>query len=158
LHTYAAASTTRHALIHVTSRHATQFIDLTDRLDDIVAASGLRTGLLNVQTMHTTTAIVVNEREPLLHDDFARLFERTAPIDQRYDHDDLTVRTVNLTDDERANGHAHCRALVLPTSVCLNVVDGRMQLGCWQRVFLVELDGPRMRAVSALLLGGEGWR
>jgi secondary thiamine-phosphate synthase enzyme len=108
--------------------------------------------------MHTTTAIVVNEREPLLHDDFARLFERTAPIDQRYDHDDLTVRTVNLTDDERANGHAHCRALVLPTSVCLNVVDGRMQLGCWQRVFLVELDGPRMRAVSALLLGGEGWR
>lgn len=156
--TYVAASTARHAVIHITSRQATQFIDLTDRLDDIVATAGLRTGLLNVQTLHTTTAIVVNEREPLLHGDFVRLIERTAPVDQRYEHDDLTVRTVNLTDDERANGHAHCRALVLPTSVCLNVVDGRIQLGCWQRVFFVELDGPRMRAVSALVLGGEAWR
>lgn len=156
--TYVAASTARHAVIHVTSRQATQFIDLTDRLDDVVATAGLRTGLLNVQSLHTTTAIVVNEREPLLHGDFVRLIERTAPVDQRYEHDDLTVRTVNLTDDERANGHAHCRALVLPTSVCLNVVDGRIQLGCWQRVFFVELDGPRMRAVSALVLGGETWR
>lgn len=155
MHTYAAASATRHAVIHVTSRQPTQFIDLTDRLEDIVTTAGLHTGLLNVQSQHTTTAIVVNEREPLLHGDFVRLFERTAPIDQGYDHDDLTVRTVNLTDDERTNGHAHCRALVLPTSVCLNVVDGRIQLGCWQRVFLVELDGPRMRAVSALILGGD---
>jgi secondary thiamine-phosphate synthase enzyme len=158
LNTYVAAATARHAVIHVTTRQATQFIDLTDRLDEVVATAGLRTGLLNVQSLHTTTAIVVNEREPLLHGDFVRMIERTAPIDQRYDHDDLTVRTVNLTDDERANGHAHCRALVLPTSVCLNVVDGHIHLGCWQRVFLVELDGPRMRAVSALILGGEGWR
>lgn len=158
MNTYVAAATARHAVIHVTTRQATQFIDLTDRLDEVVATAGLRTGLLNVQSLHTTTAIVVNEREPLLHGDFVRMIERTAPIDQRYDHDDLTVRTVNLTDDERANGHAHCRALVLPTSVCLNVVDGHIHLGCWQRVFLVELDGPRMRAVSALILGGEGWR
>lgn len=155
MHLDAAATTARHAVIHITSREATQFIDLTDRLNAIVDASGVGTGLLNVQSLHTTTAIVVNEREPLLHGDVERLLERTAPRGQPYAHDDLSVRTVNLTEDERANGHAHCRAMFLPTSVCLNIVEGRLRLGCWQRVFLVELDGPRLRAVSAVVLGGE---
>ena len=51
------------------------------------------------------------------------------------------------------HGHAHCRALLLPTSACLNVVDGRLALGRWQRVFLVELDGPRHREVSLVAVG-----
>jgi secondary thiamine-phosphate synthase enzyme len=60
---------------------------------------------------------------------------------------------VNLVEEERPNGHAHCRALLLPSSACLNVTEGRLQLGRWQRVFLVELDGPRERSVSVLLFG-----
>jgi secondary thiamine-phosphate synthase enzyme len=64
---------------------------------------------------------------------------------------------VNLTPDERLNGYAHCQALLLPTTATLNVADGRLQLGCWQRVFLVELDGPRSREVSVLVMG-EGTR
>ena len=63
---------------------------------------------------------------------------------------------MNLTPDERRNGHAHCRALLLGPSACLNVVDGRLQLGRWQRVFLVELDGPRAREISVLMLGEGG--
>jgi len=64
---------------------------------------------------------------------------------------------VNLTADGRINGHSHCRALLLGSSACLNVIDGRLLLGRWQRVFLVELDGPRARDVSVLILG-EGRR
>jgi secondary thiamine-phosphate synthase enzyme len=60
---------------------------------------------------------------------------------------------VNLTPDERRNGHAHCRALLLGSSVAVNVANGRLQLGRWQRVFLVELDGPRTREVSVLVIG-----
>ena len=71
----------------------------------------------------------------------------------RYQHDDTAARTVNLTDAERPNGHAHCRALLLPSSACLNVVGGRLLLGHWQRVFLVELDGPRDREVSVVIFG-----
>jgi secondary thiamine-phosphate synthase enzyme len=67
------------------------------------------------------------------------------------------LRTVNLTEQERANGHAHCRALLLPSSASLNVSRGRLVLGQWQRVFFVELDGPREREVS-LLVYGETWR
>jgi secondary thiamine-phosphate synthase enzyme len=139
--------------IHVTTTHPTQFIDLTDRLERLVADAGLRFGILNVQTMHTTTAIVVNEHEPLLLADFQSLLEAVAPIDGRYQHDDPTARTVNLTEAERPNGHAHCRAVLLPPSACLNVTGGRLLLGRWQRVFLVELDGPRERDISVILLG-----
>lgn len=153
MHTCAPVSTRCHTAIRLTTRHPTEFVDLTDRLEDLVAFSGVCLGILNVQTMHTTTAIVVNEHEPLLLDDFRSVFERTAAGDAPYRHDDLSVRTVNLTDGERPNGHAHCRALLLPSSVCLNVAGGRLQLGPWQRVFFVELDGPRERQVSALVLG-----
>jgi secondary thiamine-phosphate synthase enzyme len=146
----------RHSTIHLTTRHPTEFIDLTERLEWLVAATDLRLGILNVQTLHTTTAIVVNEHEPLLLTDFQTLLEAAAPGDARYRHDDTTARTVNVTDHERVNGHAHCRALLLPSSACLNVTAGRLRLGRWQRVFFVELDGPRERDLSVVIIGGEG--
>jgi secondary thiamine-phosphate synthase enzyme len=154
--TVAPVSIHRHFDIRVTSERPTQFIDLTDRLEALVLATRLRLGFVNVQTRHTTTAIVVNELEPLLLSDFAALLEQAAPSDAGYQHDDVTVRTVNLTADERVNGHAHCRALLLAPSACLNVVDGNLMLGRWQRVFLAELDGPRSREISVLLLGEGG--
>jgi len=146
-----------HAHIRIATNHPTQFIDLTDRLEALVAQSGIRFGFVNVQSLHTTAAIVVNENEPLLLSDFADALERSAPTRAVYRHDDLAVRTVNLTADERVNGHAHCRALMLGLSACINVIYGRLHLGAWQRVFLAELDGPRDREISVLILG-EGDR
>ena len=146
-------ASSRHALLRVTTRRATEFVDITDRLAAIVAASGVRARLVNIQTLHTTTGIVVNEHEPLLLTDLESTLERAAPADASYRHDDVSVRTVNLTANERVNGHAHCRALLLPMSACLNVVDGRLLLGRWQRVFLVELDGPRERVLSLMVIG-----
>jgi secondary thiamine-phosphate synthase enzyme len=147
----------RHQQLRITTTRPSEFVDLTDRLETLVAAVDMRLGLLNIQTLHTTTAIVVNEHEPLLLDDFDRLLDRAAPRDLAYRHDDLGIRLVNLTPSERANGHAHCRALLLGTSVCLHVIDGKLRLGCWQRVFLVELDGPREREIS-VMMWGEGAR
>lgn len=148
---YAASS--HRTTFRLATERPTQFIDLTESLETFLATSGLRTGFLNVQTLHTTTAIVVNEHEPLLLVDFAELLEHLAPSHLGYHHDDVHRRTVNVTHGERANGFAHCRALFLPTSTCLNVIDGRLQLGRWQRVFLAELDGPRTREVSVMAVG-----
>ena len=142
--------------LRLATTHPTEFIDLTERLERLVAESGVHTGMLNVQTLHTTTAIVVNEHEPLLLADFQTMLEATAPADARYRHDDAAIRTVNVTADERANGHAHCRALFLPTSACLNITNGRLTLGRWQRGFVVELDGPRDREISMVVLGEAG--
>ena len=154
METLTPVSACRHITrIHVTTTQPTEFIDLTDRLGRVIADAGLRFGILNVQTLHTTTAIVVNEHEPLLLADFQSLLEAAVPGDGRYQHDDTSARTVNLTDAERPNGHAHCRALLLPPSACLNVTGGRLLLGRWQRVFFVELDGPREREISVLIFG-----
>ena len=153
METLGRTSTFRHATIRVDTQHPTQFIDLTDEVEALAAEAGLHTGLVNIQTLHTTTAIVVNEHEPLLLTDVAALLERAAPQDAVYRHDNVTLRTVNCVLGERPNGHSHCRALLLGPSVCLNVANGRLQLGRWQRVFLVELDGPRDRDVSVLLVG-----
>jgi len=156
METLARTSTCRHQTIRVVTGHSTEFIDLTERLQAFVAESGIRSGLVNIQSVHTTTAIVVNEHEPLLLADFVAMLEKSAPVDAGYRHDDANVRTVNVTADERVNGHAHCRALLLPSSACLNVIDGRLRLGRWQRVFLAELDGPRERQISVLILGEDG--
>ena len=155
MQTLTAAPACRMATIAIATERPTQFVDLTDRLASFVADSGIRLGLLNVQTLHTTTAIVVNEHEPLLLADFATMLEDVVPGHSGYRHDDASARTVNVTLGERPNGHAHCRALLLPPSVCLNVVDGRLQLGRWQRVFFVDLDGPRSRQVTVMLFGEE---
>jgi len=156
METLSSAATCRHTRIRLSTVQPTEFIDVTDRLEQLVNESGIRFGLVNVQTLHTTTAIVVNEHEPLLLSDFRALLDRTVPDDGRYRHDDATVRMVNVTAGERPNGQAHCRALLLQPSVVLHVADGQLLLGRWQRVFLVELDGPREREISALVLGESG--
>ena len=143
----------QHAAIELGSTAAVEFIDITDRLQAVVARSGISCGVLHLQTRHTTTGIVVNEHEPLLLEDMRELLDRVAPAGQRYRHDDLSRRTVNLVPNERRNGHAHGQALVLRASESLHVVNGALWLGRWQRVFFVELDGPQRREVGTLLMG-----
>ncbi|MFN7978760.1 MAG: secondary thiamine-phosphate synthase enzyme YjbQ [Vicinamibacterales bacterium] len=150
--TFSLVRPTHHARVCLATTAPTEFVDVTDAVTRAVADAGIDTGMVNVQTTHTTTAVLVNEAEPLLLEDFRALLARMAPLGVAYRHDDLPRRR-DVPLDEPRNGHAHCRALLLPTSVCLNVVDGRPALGRWQRVFLVEFDGPRERAISIVALG-----
>ena len=130
-----------------------EFLDITERVEAAVRQSGVQHGLVNVQTRHTTGAIVVNENEPLLLEDLRERLVRFAPRGAHYRHDRLDLRTVNDAPGERPNGHSHTRALVLGASESLNVVDGALALGHWQRVFFVELDGIRERSVSLCVRG-----
>ena len=134
---------------------ARQFIDITELVAERVRRSGVTHGLVSVQTLHTTTAIVVNEDEPLLIDDMDRMLERLAPSDIRYGHDDFPRRAA-VAPDERANGTAHCRSLLLGATQVFQVIDGALRLGRWQRIFLVECDGPQPRTVSVLVIGLRG--
>ena len=130
----------------------TGFVDLTSRLKAFVEASFLETGWVNVQTCHTTTGLLVNEHEPLLLGDLTRLLERLAPRGVGYAHDALHLRE-DVPPQERPNGHAHARASLLRGSETLNVAGCQLQLGRWQRVLFVELDGPREREISLVALG-----
>ena len=141
-----------HSVIRLRTEDCLQFIDLTDEVELIVEKSGVRNGLVNIQTRHTTTAVIVNENEPLLQEDLKQLLESVAPRLGEYQHNDFN-RRVDIPPDEPANGHSHCKALFLPVSACLNVADGQVQLGRWQRIFLLELDESRERQVSVMVMG-----
>jgi secondary thiamine-phosphate synthase enzyme len=153
METLAQAFVYRHTRVRIVTERHTEFIDLTRNLESFVTDSRVVTGLLNVQSLHTTTGIVVNEGEPLLLEDFEAMLRTLAPDSATYRHDDETIRTVNLSPGERPNGASHCKALLIGSSACLNVVNGRLVLGRWQRVFLAELDGPRSRDISLVLIG-----
>ena len=140
-------------IIRILTSEPLQFVDLTERLTNIVSQSGVTHGVINIQTRHTTTGIVINEHEPLLLSDMKQLLERLVPENENYEHDNFEIRTTNLTPDERRNGHAHCRALFLRASESLNIIERKIHLGTWQRIFLLELDGPREREVSVMVLG-----
>jgi secondary thiamine-phosphate synthase enzyme len=138
--------------VEVQTDHRLQFLDLTPAILERVRQSGVRAGIVSVQTRHTTTAILINEDEPLLHGDLRALLDRVAPADCDYAHNELS-RRVDPAPDESPNGDAHCKAAVLGASETIAIADGGLQLGRWQRVFLVELDGPRRRSVCITVLG-----
>ena len=111
-------------------------VDLTHAVRAWVQASGARDGLLTVLSPHTTARITLNESDPALQRDMIAFLERMAPRDHAYEHNLHTV-------DDRANAHAHLLGLFMPASVSVPLTDGDLELGGWQSLFLVELDGPR---------------
>ena len=133
--------------------HALQFIDISADIQEVVQRSGVRFGQVAVFSNHTTAAVVVNEHEPLLLNDMARTLSRLAPAGNYYEHNDFTIRTVNMFADECANGHSHCQHLFLGSSETIPVHDGAAMLGRFQSVFLVELDHARLRRVYVQAMG-----
>ncbi|MCX6093406.1 MAG: secondary thiamine-phosphate synthase enzyme YjbQ [Candidatus Bipolaricaulota bacterium] len=132
---------------------APEFIDITDEVAAAVEASGIQDGTVTVFSRHTTAAIKINENEPLLLRDMARFLETSAPREAEYRHNDFVIRTANMTDDECPNGHSHCQHLLLGASETIPVMGGRLALGRWQSIFLVELDRPREREVIIQVQG-----
>jgi len=129
------------------------FIDITDKIQQKVKQAGIKNGVINIQSLHTTMAIIVNEAEPLLISDMKTLLEKMAPRTFKYMHDNFRIRTVNMCDGECKNGHSHVKAIHLPTSALLNIIQNQLKLGKWQRVFAIELDRSRAREVSLQIIG-----
>jgi secondary thiamine-phosphate synthase enzyme len=139
--------------IEFTTGEMLDFIDITEKVETFVKESKIKDGLANVQILHTSAALIVNENEPLLIEDFKKNLESTALSGESYKHDNLAKRTVNVCENECINGHSHCKAIHLLVNATLNIIGGKLQLGQWQRIFLVELDRPRKRRIQIQILG-----
>lgn len=124
-----------------------EFIDLTDQINEYLRHENICDGAVTVFSRHTTAAIKINEAEELLLEDFKHFLHRICPVEHAYNHNDMGRRKPPIAVDERANGHSHLMHLLLSTSETIPVVDSRLALGTWQRVFMIELDGPRTREV-----------
>ena len=139
--------------ISTNTKKAPEFIDITEYVCRFVEESKVQNGMALVYSKHTTAAIKINENEPLLIEDMEKFLDRIASREDEYRHNDFTIRTVNMNDAECPNGHAHCQHLLMGTSETVPIVDGQVQVGTWQRIFLVELDMPRPREVIVQILG-----
>jgi secondary thiamine-phosphate synthase enzyme len=140
-------------VVRLRTEKTMQFVDLTALVSERVRRSGVRIGLVTVQVLHTTAAVLVNENEPRLIDDLMEALERMAPRTARYAHDKRDSGASDESGCDRSNGHAHCKALALSPSIALQIDAGCIQLGRHQRIFLVELDCAQNRGVSIVVLG-----
>ena len=123
-------------------------VDLTPAARDFVATAGIEDGALMAFCAHTTCSLLVNEWEAGALEDLARKVEQLFPAAAYYAHDDMTRRTENLIAEERRNGHAHVAQMIMGQSTQLvPIAEGRLLLGRWQRLFLLELDEPKERTV-----------
>jgi secondary thiamine-phosphate synthase enzyme len=134
-----------------------QLVDITDDIAAAVHSTGVRDGIVTIISRHTTMAVRIQEGEPLLIEDLLAFLRRLAPSNAHYQHNDFRVRTHHMHDDESPNGHSHCLQFLLGTSETVPVVDGELALGEWQRVFLVELDGPRAKREVLIQTVGNAW-
>lgn len=132
---------------------APDFVDLTERVEAILERTRIRNGFVVVFSKHTTAAVRINENETCLKRDMTRVLERIAPCEEYYEHNDLEIRTENLTDDEDLNGHSHCIHMLMGASESIPVINGKLTLGRWQRIFLIELDKARDREVLVQVIG-----
>jgi secondary thiamine-phosphate synthase enzyme len=131
------------------------YLDLTEELERAIKDSGVTEGAAIAFCAHTTCALLINEWEDGALADFRRRLSELVPHHGvYYEHDDFEVRTQNLHEDERANGHAHVKAMLLSaTSHAIPVVDGSPGFGPWQRLILFEMDEPKERSVTFHVFG-----
>lgn len=133
--------------IEIDTTKRVEIRDLTAMVEEMVAATGVNAGLVTLSTMHTTTAVFVNEPQTALLEDIEQLLERIAPRGEEWKHNDP-----RYSDCDRHNADAHLRAIVLGNGVTLQVADGTMTMGQWQRILMAELDGPRKRTLVLQVL------
>ena len=120
-------------ILQIATRRERECIDLTGQVAEIVRKSGVRRGLCQVYSLHATASIIVNENaDPNIGVDLLTALERAVPRRADWLHDRI--------DD---NAQSHILASLLGPSETVPVEDGKLLLGTWQAILLVELDGPR---------------
>lgn len=127
-------------MIEIETARGMETVDITSNVERYVEERSIERGIENgiclVYSLHTTTALIINEADGALLNDILNLMERIVPQGSGYEH-----------DRGDGNAHAHLRAALLGNSVVIPVEKGRLALGTWQRILFIELDGPRKRRI-----------
>jgi secondary thiamine-phosphate synthase enzyme len=132
--------------IQVQTQGNCHVVDITGRVAEVVAGCGLGAGVVTLFHVGSTAGLTTTEYEPgLVNHDLKAAFERIAPEDADYAHE-------QTWDDD--NGHSHVRASLLGPSLSVPFVDGRLTLGTWQQIILVDFDTrARSRTVICQIVG-----
>lgn len=118
-----------------------EFVDLTDKVQEAVAKSSVKNGVVHVFAPHATGILVLTENDYSLLNDIKALLEKLVPKHGAYNHP--------------SNAHSHLRSLLLPPDKTLPVVDGRVEFGTWQSLLFVETDVHSRRRTVIIQVIGE---
>ena len=132
--------------IRIKTKGNCDVVNMTETVIEAVAGSGIRDGVVTLFNVGSTASITTTEYEPgLVNYDIEAAFEKIAPENARYEHEET------WHDD---NGHSHVRASLLGPSLSVPMVDGRLTLGTWQQIILVDFDTrARTRTVICQIIG-----
>ena len=119
-----------------------QIIDISRNIDAALAESGLRKGLVNIYSKHSTSAIFINENESGLLEDYQNLIQTLIPTGNNYKHDRIDN-----------NADSHLRSFIIGNNETIPFENGSMDLGTWQSVFFLDMDGPRNRRITLTIMG-----
>ena len=125
-----------------------QLLNITDRINEIVHKSGIRDGLVHLQSLHTTSSVFLNEWQDALIQDVRNFFEQVVRQDDYYRHNDP-----HYSDCERKNADSHLRGMLMGQTLCLQVRNASVLLGTWQSIIFAEFDGPRSRSLAVQVSG-----
>lgn len=118
-----------------------EIIDITSKINELI---DVEEGIISIFSRHSTSAIVVNENESGLLRDLEFTLGNLITDKYSYDHDRIDN-----------NARSHLKSFLLSSSECLPIKNGRLDLGTWQSVFFIELDGPRHGRTISLTIIGE---
>ncbi len=122
------------------TRGAIEFIDLTDKVQEAVADSSIKSGVVHVFAPHATGILILTENDYGLLNDIKAFLEEIVPKQGNYQHP--------------SNAHAHLRSVLLPPDKTLPVIDGHVEFGTWQSLLFVETDVyPRKRTIIIQVMG-----
>jgi secondary thiamine-phosphate synthase enzyme len=116
------------------------FVDLTDKVQEVVSKSGVKNGVAHVFAPHATGIIILTENDFSLLNDIRAFLEEIVPKQRGYNHP--------------SNAHSHLRSMLLPPDKTLPVIDGQVEFGTWQSLLFVETDVyPRKRNIIIQVIG-----
>ncbi len=121
------------------------FINITSKVEDVLAESGVREGLILVNAMHITASVFINDDESGLHADYEEWLEGLAP------HEPVDHYRHNRTGED--NGDAHLKRQVMGREVVVAVTDAALDFGPWEQIFYGEFDGGRRKRVLVKIIG-----
>ena len=138
----------RKVKVKVVTDGRVELYNLTDRARELVRESGIKAGFLIISSLHTTTALFINEFQAALMADAKAFLERFVRKDNGYLHN-----CEDVSDCDRKNADSHIRAMMLGHNLTLPIQEGALLLGQWQSILFAELDGPRERMLQAQIIG-----
>jgi len=122
------------------------FVNITDRVEAIVQASGIAEGLCLVNAMHITASVFINDNERGLHHDFGQWLEKLTPFNA-----DPNVYHHNRTGEDNAD--AHLKRQIMGREVVVAITNGKLDFGPWEQIFYGEFDGHRAKRVLVKVFG-----